>query len=164
MCSIRAEGSSFYSRWRWPWGGARVAVVVDVPRSRRGKAWVRRVPGALVVMTRFQERPGVVWLRRHRHLVPGYSGGWSPSVSSSTGLARPSGVVWELCEVTGVVQVQGEREGRREATGPGDALARPEASWRASMPILAGAGRVLGACGLGSVDVSSSQQVYGRGQ
>ena len=48
-CSIQWEESSFYRSGRWPKGGARVAVVVAVPRSRRGKAWVRRVGEVLAV-------------------------------------------------------------------------------------------------------------------
>jgi hypothetical protein len=71
-----------------------------------------------------------------------YGGGKSWMMSSSTAGPRSNGLVCEVEETVASRWVPGESEGRREAMGHGGALARPETSWRASMPILACAGRV----------------------
>ena len=66
------------------------------------------------------------WSRRHRHRVPGYSGGWSSIVTTDTVCSGPNG---HVLEVAGTVVVGGERrqgEQRPALTGASDALAR---SW-----------------------------------
>jgi hypothetical protein len=95
-----------------------------------------------------------------RHRVLADRGGRSSSVMTATGRRRANGVVLGLFEVKGVVQVQGEREGRAESTGHDGVLSRPGtcpgvlwASWAS-----------LGACGLGSVDVVSVRGVHGQHQ
>jgi hypothetical protein len=71
-----------------------------------------------------------------------YGGGKSWMIASSTAGPWSSGGVWEVEGTVVSRRVHGESDGRREVTGHGGALARPETSWRASMPILACAGRV----------------------
>jgi hypothetical protein len=79
---------------------------------------------------------------RHRHRSLQYGGGQSSSVTTATGRARSGERVHWVPDVEVSVQVQGEVKASAESTGRGDVLARSGASWRASMPILAGAGRV----------------------
>jgi hypothetical protein len=54
---------------------------------------------------------------RHRHRVPGYCGGRSPTMASSTAGPRPIGIVYGVADVEGRLQVQGEVAGWVESTG-----------------------------------------------
>jgi hypothetical protein len=84
----------------------------------------------------------VVCSKQERDARVLYRGGQSSSVTTATGRAKSGERVQWVPDVEVSVQVQGEVKASAESTGRGDVLARSGASWRASMPILAGAGRV----------------------
>jgi hypothetical protein len=93
------------------------------------------VGDVMAELTSVVARQGKEWSRRYRHRTPGYCGGWSSSMTTATGRARPSGVVREVADVEVRLQVKGEVEGSTESTGHGGVLSRSGTSscvsWRA---------------------------------
>jgi hypothetical protein len=115
------------------------------------------VGDVMAELTSVVARQGKEWSRRYRHRTPGYCGGWSSSMTTATGRARPSGVVREVADVEVRLQVKGEVEGSTESTGHGGVLSRSGTSscvsWRAwaflgaSVLVSAGTGSVKGGHG-----------------